>query len=366
MRLGVRRLLGVSALYLLFGLGVSACSGQQQEEEGLEVSEQGENQAAENEEGAEEGANEEVANNEEGSNEEVSNEEGANEEATDNTAEAGDGTENDLQEIIQEMNGQQTTDTAEAPAAEALQPDPAAMGQAPMPMNNAPAAAPVNTAAAAAPAQASSPLPFQPGGTPAGQNLPEMGSKMAYVVEQGDTLGKISQKIYGSNGRWQEMATLSGITNPSRIFPGDLVYYTLDEAAVPFAAAYESIQKSEEQVQPGDTLATIAQRVYGTTTAWRSIWRQNDNIENPDIVPPGTAVFYIPKGAASAAVKKSSDLIKLAKVEKSKSQTKHITVTVTKTLKQKQAQMTQASFDFTSSLAASQTLDKVCSVRILI
>lgn len=354
MRLGVRRLLGVSALYLLFGLGVSACSGQQQEEEGLEVSEQGENQAAENEENANE---EQAAENEEGANEEASNEEATNEEATDNTAEAADGTENDLQEIIQEMNGQQT-DTAEAAPAEALQPEAAAAAPAAAPMNQA---APVQTAAAAAPAQASSPLPFQPGGTPAGQGLPEMGSKMAYVVEQGDTLGKISQKIYGSNGRWQEMATLSGITNPSRIFPGDLIYYTLDEAAVPFAAAYESIQKNEEQVQPGDTLATIAQRVYGTTTAWRSIWRQNDHIENPDLVPPGTAVMYIPKGAASAAVKKSSDLIKLAKVEKSKS-TKIITVS--KTLNKQPAQQ---SFDFVSSLAAvSQNLDKVCTVRILI
>jgi nucleoid-associated protein YgaU len=315
----VRRLLGVSALALLFGLPLAGCSGQQQDEEGLEVDEQGENQAAEDN-ATGDVANEQPADNVEGENntaeDNVANDEApVNEEGID-TANAGDaGTENDLQEIIQEMNGQPTDGGA-------------AQAAVPAPVDNtalaAPVAAPIATAEAApaAPAQNTAVLPFQPGGTPAGNGLPELGSKMAYVVEHGDTLGKISSKIYGNPGRWNELATLSGITNPSRIFPGDLVYYTLDEGAVPFAAAYESIQKSEEQVQPGDTLATIAQRVYGTTTAWRSIWRQNDNIENPDIVPPGTTVVYIPKGAASTAAntkapKTKFDLVKLAKATKS-------------------------------------------------
>ncbi len=129
---------------------------------------------------------------------------------------------------------------------------------------------------------------------------------MAYVVEHGDTLAKISGKIYGTPGRWNELAKLSGLANPSRIYPGDLVYYTLDESAVAFATAYEQVQRQEEQVKPGDTLATIAQRVYGDYKSWRSLWRQNDRIDNPDIIPPGTSVFYIQKGSLTAAVKLSS------------------------------------------------------------
>lgn len=304
MRSRWRRLLGVSTLSLFFGLGLAACSGQQQEEEGMEVSD---NQAAENDAAP---ADNQAASNEEGSEEnqqaadDQANEEGGNETAA---AEGGNGTENDLQEIIQEMNGSQGAEGAEA---------------APL-QQNAAAAAPVNTPAPApvaeaapAPAAAAPTLPFQPGGSPAGTGLPELGSKMAYVVEHGDTLAKISQRIYGTPGRWNELATLSGITTPSRIFPGDLVYYTLDEGAVNFAQAYEAVQRSEEQVKPGDTLATIASRIYGSSKGWRSIWRQNDKIDNPDVLA-GSTVYYIPKGAAAAAVKlMKSDGAKYAKVSK--------------------------------------------------
>lgn len=306
MRFRVRRLLGAAALCLLFGVQLPGCSGQQQDEEQLEATGQENNAADANEEGGEDN---QAVNNEGGEENQAADEGGGEDQQATDTAATGNATENDLQEIIQEMNTQQGTDPAAANPAMAA-------GAAPAPVMDTAAAAP---AAAPAPVASSGPtIPFQPGGSPAAPGLPEVGSKMAYVVEKGDTLAKISQKIFGSTGRWNEIATLSGLSNPSRIFPGDLVYYTLDDSATAFAAAYESIQKTEEQVQQGDTLATIAQRVYGTTTAWRSIWRQNDRIENPDIVPPGTTVFYIAKGAATAAVKKArAEAAKLAQVTKS-------------------------------------------------
>jgi hypothetical protein len=108
-----------------------------------------------------------------------------------------------------------------------------------------------------------------------------------------------------------------------------VIYYTHDDSAVAFASAYESVQRSEEMVQPGDTLATIAQRIYGTSTAWKAIWRQNDRIDNPDIVAPGTVVYYISSGALTAAVKQAkAELDKLATVKKSS--TKNVTAQLTK------------------------------------
>ncbi len=319
MRVRVGRLLGATALYLLIGLGMSGCSGQQQDEEGLEVSEQDNQQAAdeqsaENQQATED--NEQVADNQEATNQEM-NQEG--EDVAENGANGGNETENDLQEIIQEMNGQQTADAGGEADAAALQQDAAAMpAQQAAPMD-ATAAAPAADPAAAAPS--SSALPFQPGGSPAAPGLPEVGSKMAYIVQSGDTLGKISQKVYGTPGRWQEMATLSGMQNPSRIYPGDVVYYTLDESAVSFATTYESIQRSEETVQAGDTLATIAQRVYGSSKAWRSIWRQNPGVDNPDVVTPGSTVYYISQGALSAALEKTrNNVIKLAKADGKKAE----------------------------------------------
>ena len=311
MRFRRRRLAGTfSALLLTCGL---ACSSQQQEEEGLEVSDQGQ-QAADNQSAPENEAANNNAAGEEGANETYNEQEGGenNEsEGGDESADAGEGdaTENDLQNIIQEMNGQQAATSnpiGEAPV------DPAALAQnvaIPAPADTSVPAvpeAPATEAPESQPAAGSiNPIPFQPGGTPAGQGLPEMGSKMAYIVQKGDTLGKISSKIYGSPARWNEIAKLSGMQNPNRIYAGDVVFYTLDESATAFATAYEQAQRSEEQVQPGDTLATIAQRVYGSTAAWRSIWRQNDKIDNPDIVPPGTTIFYLTEQQLSAAVKKA-------------------------------------------------------------
>ena len=305
MRFRVRRLLGVSALALLFGLHLPGCSSQQQDEEGLEVSEQG-NEASEEGENAQGEEGEQTNQGEEAQGQEGQGEENVENAEGENSAEAeGNATENDLQEIIQEMNGQQTADTGEGEAP--LQQDAAASDPAAMVAASTPPAASTEPSA--------SPMPFQPGGSPAAPGLPEVGSKMGYIVEAGDTLGKISQKIYGTTGRWNELATLSGLSNPSRIYPGDLVYYTLDESAVSFATAYESVQRGTENVQPGDTLATIAQRIYGSSKAWRSLWRHNDKIDNPDILAAGSAVYYVPSGSASAAV--NSIKTNIAKVSKS-------------------------------------------------
>lgn len=130
--------------------------------------------------------------------------------------------------------------------------------------------------------------------TPAGTDgLPEMGAKMSYVVQKNDTLGKIAQKIYGDMSRWRELAAFTGVSNPSLIYPGDLIYYQLDETSVAFARSYENLQRSEVVVSAGDTLAKIATRVLGDAQNWRAIWRQNDSINDPDKLVAGDVLFYI-------------------------------------------------------------------------
>jgi nucleoid-associated protein YgaU len=152
-------------------------------------------------------------------------------------------------------------------------------------------------APAAAPTEA-------PAVAPAVAGMPEQGSKMAYVVEAGDTLAKIAMKIYGDQKRWKDIANLSGMDNPNHIYPGDMVYYSLDDSSKNFASAYESIKRAKEVVREGDTLAAISQRVYGTSKAWRHIWRQNDNIDNPDVLSAGMTIYYVEKGAVKTALNK--------------------------------------------------------------
>ncbi len=59
-------------------------------------------------------------------------------------------------------------------------------------------------------------------------NRESMGS---YIVQPGDTLSVISVKIYGTSGRWMELAHLNRLGNGSVIFPNELILYIPDKAA---------------------------------------------------------------------------------------------------------------------------------------
>lgn len=41
-----------------------------------------------------------------------------------------------------------------------------------------------------------------------------------HMVEKGESLWKIAQKIYGDGSRWQDISALNGLSDPGRIFPG--------------------------------------------------------------------------------------------------------------------------------------------------
>lgn len=144
-------------------------------------------------------------------------------------------------------------------------------------------------------------------GAPLAPGLPELGSKMSYIVQRGDTLAKIATRIYGDPNRWTELANFTGLANPRLIYPGDVVYYQLTEQSMAFAAAYESVTRSEVQVREGDTLSTIAGRVLGNSANWKLIWRQNDNIDNPDRLTAGTTIYYIEPMMLASAIESFKD-----------------------------------------------------------
>jgi nucleoid-associated protein YgaU len=192
-------------------------------------------------------------------------------------------TEGELQSVISDMNG----------------PNPAANAAT----NAVPAEAPAAVADAGAPAAPAMAAPAPSTGTSV-VTLPEAGAKMAYVVQQGDTLSKIAVRIYGDKNRWRELADLTGVPNPSRIYPGDVIYYALDDSSKAFAQTYESLRRGVTTVQSGETLATISKRIFGKHRNWKSIWRQNDLIDDPDNLTPGTVIYYVTQDQLSAALKK--------------------------------------------------------------
>lgn len=45
----------------------------------------------------------------------------------------------------------------------------------------------------------------------------------SYTVKAGDSLWAIAGRLLGSNGRWKEISTLNGLSNPNRISPGQVL-----------------------------------------------------------------------------------------------------------------------------------------------
>jgi len=327
MRVKFLRIVCVALLYGLPHLLTPGCASTQQEDEDLEASEQGGEQEEGGDENAEGNAgegNEEASEN--GGNAEAQGEqvaeEGANgeevaegEEGGDEQLLEGEQTTNDLQEIIASQNSNQGEGNA------AAQPETAEE----VPVEEA-ATQTAATDAAAAPAPEGEALPEgaappanaapATAGKGAGPALPEMNSKMPYIVRAGDTLAKIAQQIYGDTEKWREMAELTSLKNPNHVRPGDVVYYTLSEKTLAFATAYEGTPRMEVKVQTGDTLSAIAQRVYGSPMDWKSIWRQNAELINPDKLEVGQTLVYLAPASLSAAIDyaksiKVADLIKM-------------------------------------------------------
>jgi nucleoid-associated protein YgaU len=244
-------------------------------------------------------------------------------------ANQGQGGEEDLQQIIEEMN----TANGQLPVNNGgmmdnggnMMANDGGMANAAMdPGMNAGA-----NQASAAPMDAA-PMGGAVSGTPVGPGLPELGSKMSYIVQKGDTLAKIAARIYGDSNKWTEIANFTGLANPRLIYPGDVVYYQLTEQSMQFASTYESVKRSEVQIQQGDTLATIAGRVFGNSSLWKLIWRHNDMIDNPDRLTAGTTLYYVdPASMASVESKSEQKFVK----GKTQSNGKMVSVTKVKTSK---------------------------------
>jgi GH25 family lysozyme M1 (1,4-beta-N-acetylmuramidase) len=103
---------------------------------------------------------------------------------------------------------------------------------------------------------------------------PPAPSPGTYTVKAGDTLSGIGAAL---GVDWHEIARVNGLSDPNRIFPGQVL-------RLPSGPAPRT-----HRVQPGDTLSGIGAR-YGVN--WRDIARVN-GISNPNRIFPGQ-VLTIP------------------------------------------------------------------------
>lgn len=95
-----------------------------------------------------------------------------------------------------------------------------------------------------------------------------------YIVREGDTLGKISQKFYGNAGYYDLLAIYNNILDPSVIYPGDilLVPWALEDLLNVDYSNQDNQQNNNYiadttyTVKNGDTLYCIVNLLYGLSS----------------------------------------------------------------------------------------------------
>lgn len=123
-----------------------------------------------------------------------------------------------------------------------------------------------------------------------------------YVVEEGDNLWIIAEKVYGSGYNWVDIARANNLSNPSDIHVGNELLtpeVALKEATVQTDDEHLSrsfqpkIVGNTYKVVPGDNLWGIALRAYGDGYQWTKIAKAN-NLSDPNYIHTGN-VLKIPR-----------------------------------------------------------------------
>ncbi len=114
---------------------------------------------------------------------------------------------------------------------------------------------------------------------------------VSYTVQEGDTLWKISEAYYGTGKYWEEIYRLNAdvIADPNRIYAGQVLKINLSLEVQP--QPEREPNKIYYIVQKGDSLWSIAEKLYGQGRKWRRIYQANDIIEDPSYIYEGQAII---------------------------------------------------------------------------
>lgn len=133
--------------------------------------------------------------------------------------------------------------------------------------------------AASEPASSSTQLPDDEGAIDEASDPSHEGERRSstWVVARGDTLSSIAKSCYGSSGKWRLILAANAHIDPRRLAPGQKLVIPGGETQVASArpVADESVKPERYVVKPGDTLMTIATRMYGDIECWIKIYEAN-------------------------------------------------------------------------------------------
>ncbi|WP_428389586.1 LysM peptidoglycan-binding domain-containing protein [Mucisphaera sp.] len=123
---------------------------------------------------------------------------------------------------------------------------------------------------------------------------PTQPAPLSHTVQAGETLSEIAERYYGSQARWRDIANANPDTVGSngRIMPGSRLAIPNAEAPPTSTSSQTNPPQTDSAatvtVQPGDSLARIANRYLGSTDRWEEIYSLNrDQLSSPNRVMAG-------------------------------------------------------------------------------
>ncbi len=124
------------------------------------------------------------------------------------------------------------------------------------------------------------------------------------TVQPGDTLSGITEKATGTAQLYPKVAHANNISDPDRIFPGEVI--TIPADLLPADPPAPDTQSTTVTVEPGETLSGITQQATGDDSDWPAVWQANRgraepggaHFDDPDLIYPGWQIT-IPAPAAA-------------------------------------------------------------------
>jgi nucleoid-associated protein YgaU len=120
-----------------------------------------------------------------------------------------------------------------------------------------------------------------------------------YILRHGDTPSPLSELIYSSQGRDQDLLAW----NPGEWKAGRILFYAspVDPNDTSMKSFYEErgIQAESYTVKQGDWLSKIAENRYGSSSSWKEIALAN-GMKTPDKIEVGTEIKVYPAKLLSA------------------------------------------------------------------
>lgn len=110
-----------------------------------------------------------------------------------------------------------------------------------------------------------------------------------YEVKQGDTLMKIAFEKYGNIYRWREiyLTNKETIKNFNKLVSGTVLLIEGIE--------YVYVEKNGKAylIKKDDSLVKISKKLYGTTSNWKVLWKNNPQlITDPNKIYTGFTLYY--------------------------------------------------------------------------